>query len=341
MLTLVANALLSQPQPEPVQPQAHPAGDMANNMMNGMPNPMMNNPMFNGMQQQMQQAQQMGLMPNADNMKNMMPPWMNQQQQPGMMGGTMGGMMGGMMGMMGMMSGMGHHAPVEECLLLPEAGISRGARGPGVAQLQRALISLGLMDEAAVRWGVGMYGPYTTQTIAQLQQGAGNEPTGEFDSEVRSHLLGLLGGSEPSAPAADVQESAPEHEKEESTPVEEVAPEQVAQQAEADERTAMLMAMGFSEEDVASALAATQGSLERAADWLFVSRSEAEPEVFPEVPEVPEVPQPEVFPEEWQEVLDDLQEMGFLEDAAKQALKEFNGDLKEAVKALVKGERGE
>jgi len=260
-------------------------------------------------------------------------------ERPQPMGCGMG--MGGMMGMMGMMSGMGHHAPVEECLLLPEAGISRGARGPGVAQLQRALISLGLMDEAAVRWGVGMYGPYTTQTIAQLQQGAGNEPTGEFDSEVRSHLLGLLGGSEPSAPAADVQESAPEHEKEESTPVEEVAPEQVAQQAEADERTAMLMAMGFSEEDVASALAATQGSLERAADWLFVSRSEAEPEVFPEVPEVPEVPQPEVFPEEWQEVLDDLQEMGFLEDAAKQALKEFNGDLKEAVKALVKGERGE
>jgi len=33
MLTLVANALLSQPQPEPVQPQAHPAGDMANNMI--------------------------------------------------------------------------------------------------------------------------------------------------------------------------------------------------------------------------------------------------------------------------------------------------------------------
>lgn len=250
------------------------------------------------------------------------------------MGCRMG--MGGMMGMMGMMSGMGHHAPVEEGLLLPEAGISRGARGPGVAQLQRALISLGLMDEAAVRWGVGMYGPFTTQTIAQLQQEAGKEPTGEFDSEVRAHLVGLLGGGEPSAPA-DVQESVPEHEKEESTlaPVEDVDPEQVAQQAEADERTAMLMAMGFSEEDVTRALAATQGSLERAADWLFVSRSEAEPEVFPEVPE------PEVFPEEWQEVLDDLQEMGFLEDAAKQALKDFHGDLKEAVKALVKGERGD
>merc|ERR1719238_644066 len=48
----------------------------------------------------MQQAQKMGMMPDHETMKNMMPPWMQQGQGQALGGGMMGGMMG-MMGMMG------------------------------------------------------------------------------------------------------------------------------------------------------------------------------------------------------------------------------------------------
>lgn len=103
---------------------------------------------------------------------------------------------------------------------------------------------------------------------------------------------------------------------------------------EANERAALLISMGFSEEEVEGALAATQGSLERAADWLFVARAEAkEPEAAPEA-----APKP-VFPEEWAQLLADLEEMGFETQSSKDALVETNGDVKEAVKALIRAER--
>merc|ERR1712232_1402301 len=105
--------------------------------------------------------------------------------------------------------------------------------------------------------------------------------------------------------------------------------------------------MGFSEEEVAAALDATKGSLERAADWLFVSRVEEEPEVkeaSTKEAEADEEMHLEEFPTaplqtEWEAELNDLCYMGFDETAAQQALAQHGGDLKQAVRTLVEDER--
>merc|ERR1712146_477634 len=102
--------------------------------------------------------------------------------------------------------------------------------------------------------------------------------------------------------------------------------EQNEQDTEADSRAALLISMGFSVDEVAGALAATWGSLERAADWLFVARAEAKAK---------EEAAEEEFPAEWDAIVLDLKEMGFEETPAKNALKQVNGEMKEAVKALV------
>merc|ERR1711988_186131 len=104
--------------------------------------------------------------------------------------------------------------------------------------------------------------------------------------------------------------------------------------AEAAERTAALVSMGFTADEAAGALDATQGSLERAADWLLVNRPE-EPEPEPEVEPEPEPS----LPVEWHSLLEDLIEMGFEPEAAKAALRESDGDMKVAVRSLVDRER--
>jgi len=104
--------------------------------------------------------------------------------------------------------------------------------------------------------------------------------------------------------------------------------------AEAASRELMepLLAMGFTESAVIGALDATQGSLEHAANWLFVHADELEGEVTITEPS-------SQFPAEWQNHLDDLLGMGFEEDKAKDQLVKCNGDLKTAVKELVDQER--
>merc|ERR1711970_997782 len=94
-----------------------------------------------------------------------------------------------------------------------------------------------------------------------------------------------------------------------------------AQAKQVDERTTLLVEMGFTEAQAAAALDATQGSLERAAEWLFVEATGDE------------------FPAEWAGLLRDLVEMGFEEESSKEVLVQGNGDLKAAVKALVDMER--
>merc|ERR1712164_16898 len=97
---------------------------------------------------------------------------------------------------------------IPEGALLPAAGISRGAHGPGVAQLQNILIQAGFMDQRAVRFCMGMYGPRTTQAIAAIQQSLNLEPTGTFDDTVRTHLLSKLGVE--AAPQEEAQLPVPE-----------------------------------------------------------------------------------------------------------------------------------
>lgn len=105
-----------------------------------------------------------------------------------------------------------------------------------------------------------------------------------------------------------------------------------------DENAAMLVSMGFSESAVAGALEATHGSLEHAADWLFVHATdyplhEGHAVIEPEVTESPS------FPVEWLGFQHDLVEMGFSHEQAEMALLECNGDIKKAVKELVSKER--
>jgi len=126
---------------------------------------------------------------------------------------------------------------------------------------------------------------------------------------------------------------------------EEKAVEQAVKDAESQERAALLLQMGFSEEQVQGALEATQGSLERAADWLFVNVPQTEPEevkpaetlvVEPMVEDVLE----SAFPEEWEQLAVDLEEMGFNAEQAKEQLVKAEGNFKLAIKALVEAERG-
>merc|ERR1719386_591688 len=112
----------------------------------------------------------------------------------------------------------------------------------------------------------------------------------------------------------------------------------------ADGNVSLLMSMGFGFEEATEALTATKGSLERAADKLLEAKADkvelhdAPDEEFVEVSGAAAEEKVE-FPEEWVELLANLQEMGFEEKQAHAALVDSNGEFKEAVKQLVKGER--
>lgn len=102
------------------------------------------------------------------------------------------------------------------------------------------------------------------------------------------------------------------------------------------EKVTLLLSMGFSSEEVACALDATKGSLERAADYIFQHRTlRAEEEASLE----DETLLDDVIPEEWSETLEDLLEMGFDEVVARGALLNADGDFKQVVKRLVAEER--
>jgi len=235
----------------------------------------------------------------------------------------------------------------------PAAPLDFGARGPGVAQLQKQFIELGLLHPAAIRCGVGFYGPFTRRAVAELQEALGMEVTGTFDDKVRTHLVEQLASMRGQVVAAPEEKVAEEKVAEEKVAEEKVAEDEVVEveipveveekvveeepvpvsdaQVEADERAALLIAMGFSEQEVSGALEATKGSLERAADWLFVARAEAHEE---------QEEDQEIFPAEWEGFVEDLKEMGFEEEKAREALKQVDGQLKDAIKALVVAERG-
>merc|ERR1712166_567613 len=78
--------------------------------------------------------------------------------------------------------------PVASCK--PEAPLllQRGDRGAGVAQLQSQLIQLGYMEPNAIRYGAGMFGPFTQEAICQVQRRMGIQPTGQYDSTTKGSL---------------------------------------------------------------------------------------------------------------------------------------------------------
>jgi len=240
--------------------------------------------------------------------------------------------------------------------VLPAAGLSKGATGPGVAQLQEILIQMGRMSPAAVRYGMGFYGPFTTKAVAALQAELKTAPTGVYDEAVRQYLMAQLGAP---APKPQEEQAKPDTTKHAVTTPQEASEAAVpAEAAEAaapapavklvatlespavpetepvvEARTVLLREMGFSEQQIAGALEATHGSLERAADWLYLQHADAQQEREEEQAEE------EAFPVEWSGLLRDLQDMGFEEPEAKAALKQANGEMKDAVKALVAAQR--
>jgi len=320
---------------------------------------------------------------------------------------------------------------------LPNAPLQPGAHGPDVAKLQDILIQLGHLHPSAVRCARGLYGPFTTQAIATLQERNLAHPTGVFDLSVRQTLLNEINakskptmappsstvqgeperhwgvtcdktnqpivgvryhkrgadydlseaefrklsspeqagferieksqrqaprgfqscrlpffrffrGAASSAAPEPGQEKGPQPEQDSSNAEEDSSnAEQDSSNAELvastgaagagghDERVALLVSMGFSPGEVALAMEATKGSLEHAADLLFAHRQETHPE--PEPAPEPE-PEPEFLPE-WESVLRDLVEMGFEKEAARQQVVMSAGEMKQAVKALVEGER--
>jgi len=124
---------------------------------------------------------------------------------------------------------------------------------------------------------------------------------------------------------------------------------------------ASLCAMGFAEEASRSAIAATEGNLEEAANILLTAGDAALAVQEPAAPEAFELPPVEVVdaetfpvdeiapaPEEeeddwngdWDYLLEELVEMGFENDGLnRELLVEANGNVKDAVKELVTRER--
>lgn len=177
------------------------------------------------------------------------------------------------------------------------------------------------MHPNAIRFCAGFYGPHTTEAVAKLQQSSQLEPTGQYDDAARDALsLQLSNGSAKEA-------KAPAGESEVDTlPTPPSTSEQQQEQAETGSNKQLLLDMGFTEEAVDGVLAGTNGSVEHAAALLLGPS----PSPAPAAPE---------FPAEWEGLLDDLKEMGFKHELAKATLLQTDGNVKDAVKAMVAAER--
>merc|ERR1712195_438000 len=108
---------------------------------------------------------------------------------------------------------------------LPAGPIGFRSFGPGVAQLQIALIKAGVLDESAIRMHTGKFGPRTAEAIHALQEkySLGGEP-GVFDDNVAATLLGKLDGTIAEPEAAPEPEPEPEIEVAVAVAVEVAAP---------------------------------------------------------------------------------------------------------------------
>lgn len=92
--------------------------------------------------------------------------------------------------------------------ILPASGASRGCYGPGVVQIQHALISIGAMDASAIRFRAGFYGPNTERSVfefaARENLDNGGNSAGVFTDPVRDLILRELA----TLADVDVQEQA-------------------------------------------------------------------------------------------------------------------------------------
>ena len=95
---------------------------------------------------------------------------------------------------------------------------------------------------------------------------------------------------------------------------------------------ALVHGMGYGEDNAALALDSTGGGLQDAIDWLCGEHQSQSGEFIHVDSELE-------FPLEWVETLQDLVQMGFESTAAKAALKQHGGRMKQTIKDLVAAER--
>jgi len=89
-------------------------------------------------------------------------------------------------------------APDVETHGLPHPPLAKGSKGPGVAQLQQALIKLSFMHPDAIRLRAGFFGPRTHKAIIAAQDFLGIEPTGVYDEAIQTHLeVALIASQRP------------------------------------------------------------------------------------------------------------------------------------------------
>merc|ERR1719231_654154 len=126
---------------------------------------------------------------------------------------------------------------------LPAAPLNFGTFGPGVENLQRTLIKLGYMDQSAIRWRAGFYGPQTTQAVCKVAAAMRSQDAkavgGTFTNDVREHLLKQLSDSKASQQPDKVPASAESSTSEPSgevvtQPEEEKSEEQAEDRAESE-----------------------------------------------------------------------------------------------------------
>merc|ERR1712225_188703 len=137
------------------------------------------------------------------------------------------------------------------------------------------------------------------------------------------------------------------------SPVEESPASESELSKEDEQKLVLLCEMGFEAQSAKEALAATKGSVERAADRLFNAANESSfefvnvPHPEPDSAEEPVMAEEDAVADEpvaspvfeHEELLSNLLEMGFEDAAGRDALMQTNGAFKEAVKLLVKNER--
>lgn len=82
--------------------------------------------------------------------------------------------------------------PSSPVLALPD--LARGATGGPVRVLQDHLVKAGLMTQAEVDTGPGIFGPRTARALSQLQGAQGLPVTGRLDGGTRRALAGLSNG---------------------------------------------------------------------------------------------------------------------------------------------------
>jgi predicted chitinase/murein DD-endopeptidase MepM/ murein hydrolase activator NlpD len=92
-------------------------------------------------------------------------------------------------------------------LTLPSGDLERGARGPEVEQLQRALVKGGFMTQAEMNTGPGIFGPKTEAALKEFQAANGVDAIGRYGPKTRAAFEKLgakVGGAGPSAPTGPV-----------------------------------------------------------------------------------------------------------------------------------------